>query len=281
MRVPIHAAAPATSSMSSGPEVTDTHDRSGPQAKRRLRSRTILQAMAETDIDLPALRRSPRITCTAAAPGGTVDPSATLTDGIAPLRLGPGDAQALLADTRLILDWYRMPWASRGTPAGSAMSLDILAKFLTAADAIASLRYAELRQADRLLRSDLAGRTPPHGRIDILRIHSDVKTLSGTISETLAQFEPPKGRPLTLRRDRCLALLGDAVFAASGRRVRVSPRSTTPTARRFENDAGRFVLAVMSSIGWSDEHVLVGAFERMRSQTRRNERLRPPAPQTI
>jgi hypothetical protein len=186
---------------------------------------------------------------------------------ISRLNVSATEATRLHEDTMLIGAWYYLPKRRahlRLDHAGELKALDRAANQAS--------RFLREVQPDANAIEDLLGSLSDddpevYREIDVQRLIADATSFIKAANRILELSKPGRGgRKPDDRRNLAIALVADAVEEASGQQVTIS-RNSSDGEWRFTNDAGRFLRDLMGLLGWKDERVLVGAFDKLRRKT--------------
>lgn len=172
----------------------------------------------------------------------------------------------LVEDSLLILAWCGLREQRTDLQLGDAYAV----KALAAAAQDARRLYGQL-ESNAVAIEEVIQALPGNGdnRLDSL----DLLALSRQLALLVraADIAAPlfgltgSGRRPDGRRNVALALATEAVEEATGTRVEITRRGDS---WRFANASGRYVRDVLGLLGWSDERVLVGAFDKLRREKR-------------
>jgi hypothetical protein len=168
-------------------------------------------------------------------------------------------AAQLCRDVMAIEAWYHLPQRRRHL--GLENPVDALEK----AAALARDLHIIL-DANAVALEDMVDPAIPAGddNFDLLELSRQVGRFQNAALEALVRAQPGHGgRKPDDRRNIAITLIVEAIEEALDEKVSIS-RGGSKEHWRFTNRPGWLVRDFMAALGWRDERVLVGAFDKLR-----------------
>lgn len=180
---------------------------------------------------------------------------------VAALNLAQEPARRLLSDAALIAEWYISPELQERIAIGRKHEIKALYSIAATARTL-SEKLAPFTVTIEEMFADMPDTFPGPDEGDVVKLSLDLAKFARSAQGLVAVLEPSKRRPDD-RRNTAIVLACQAVQEATGKIVTATRGTRTVPNWHFTNAAGLFVYGLMRELGWRDQRVLVGAFQKL------------------